>query len=603
MKADANSPSITQASGHPFLIPQRYIKYLKFCCTLLFFSIIVGCVKKEITIEPSDFAFITPRQGDSLESLAKEYLGTSSLAWRIKEFNGIQESVPDKELVIPLKPFRPGGLTAAGYQLVPVLSYHNFSKGRSNNKLTVSAHNFEEQMNYLKNENYHFLTPNQMLLFLEFGQVPRKSVIITIDDGWSSTYQIAYPILKKNAINATLFIPTNFIKSGTSKTLSWDQIRQMVNDRSVDIQCHGKSHQDLNTRKYGQSFAAYIDSIEKEVVHSKSVIYEKLGTPVTALAYPFGNTNPVVIEILTRNGYQTAFTVTRAGNPFFIQNLRLNRSMIYGSFKLPDFINNLKTFQSTIIDTLEPIDTLQTINEIAYQSPANYEAKSQWRTALLAWKLRRDWLIAHQGKPSSINRLARLDDSEELIKVAVYKVREIDAKIKNTAAKYFSEAMQANDSEKTDRLLLRTLLYNPDHQPALEQLKNNLKKRQLQKYWVKQNDTFKNIAMHLYQDKSKSVLIPFFNPTVIDNTDLLPGMKLILPTAAAVKAIKAAGGTRCRVPLTKPAKILAADYYAQANEYFSQDQISKAIASLKTAICLNPKHQQAIEMLGMLKAL
>ena len=603
MKVDEAPAPFTQSGLYASTTQKVSMGILKLCCALLVFSVIAGCIKKEEIKAPADFAFISPKQGDTLESLAQKYLGSSSLAWRIEEFNGIHQATPGKALVIPLKPFRQGGLTAAGHQLIPALSYHDFSKGRSNKKLTVSASDFEAQMNYLKSENYHVLTPDQLQLYLAFGQVPQKSVIITIDDGWASSYKIAYPILQKYGLNATLFIPTNFIKSSNPRKLSWDQLREMVNDRTIDIQCHSKSHKNLNAWKYGQSVASYIDLVEKEVVNSKKIIFDKLGTTSTSIAYPYGNTNPVAIEIIKQNGYQTAFTANRESNPFFIQNLRLNRSMIYGTFKLDRFIQNLNIFQDDPIDKIEPIDTLQSINEISYQRPADYELKAQWRTALLAWKLRRDWLITHQGDASIYNQLFGMNDNEELIREAENKVRELDAKTKNTAASYFSEAMQSNGSENADGLLLRTLLYNPNHQSALEKLKNNLNKQQLEKYWVKKKDTFKKIALHLYKDKSKSVLIPLFNPYVNSNADLQPGMKLILPSSSAFKIIKVGGNTKCRVVLTKPAIKLAEDYYTQAIDYFSQDEITKSIAKLKTVICLNPKHQQAIEMLDMLENL
>jgi len=53
---------------------------------------------------------------------------------------------------------------------------------------------------------------------------------------------------------------------------------------------------------------------------------------------------PWIIELLKKHGYRGAFTIKRGGNPFFIHNYRLNRSMIYGDFDLNQFEKNLTVF-------------------------------------------------------------------------------------------------------------------------------------------------------------------------------------------------------------------------------------------------------------------
>ncbi len=570
--------------------------------TLFLLSVLAGCVKEPIK-PPADFRFVQVKSGETLQSLAQTHLGSSSLAWRIAEFNGVSSVAPGRELIIPLHPFRPGGLTAVGHQLVPVLSYHNFTSGISHSKLTVSAEDFDAQMGYLQDHGFHVLSLDELLEYLRFGQIPQKSVLVTMDDGWISCYNVAYPILKKYGFNAVLFIPTNYIKPRSSRTLSWDQIREMVNDSTIDIQCHSKSHKDLNAMQHGESFATYLESVKNELVISKKIILEELGKQANALAYPYGNTNPVVMEILKQNGYTSAFTVKRAGNPFYMHNLRLRRSMIYGTFPLERFAENLEIYQDYPLENPEPIDIMNSISEITYGKPSEYEAKGQWRTALLAWKLRRDWLISHQDYASMDYKFANLTGSGDLLKEATQKVRELEAKILSLAAGFFSSANKTDDIGLAHQLLLRTLLYDPNHQPALEQLKNGWFNQQLVTYWVRNDDTLHKIARRIYHDSGKAVLIPLFNTGVDTDSDLLPGMKLMLPSVVALRDIKVDGSAQCHIVLTKPASQLAVDLFNQANELFNQDKVNAAIAKLRTAICLNPQLQQAIEMLDMLEHL
>jgi hypothetical protein len=62
------------------------------------------------------------------------------------------------------------------------------------------------------------------------------------------------------------------------------------------------------------------------------------------LAYPFGETNDLVVALMEKTGYRGGFTVERGGNPFFADRFRIRRSMIYGTFTLQEFESNLATF-------------------------------------------------------------------------------------------------------------------------------------------------------------------------------------------------------------------------------------------------------------------
>lgn len=289
--------------------------------------------------EFSDFIAVIAQPGDSFSSLALKYLKDPSLDWFISEFNGINSLNPGQEVIIPLHPYEKGGLTLKGYQTVPVISYHKFSKDKSDT-LTVKKSAFEEQMNFLKENGYRVITMDQFLDFLDFKRpLPKKSVVITIDDGWYSTYEIAFPILKKYAYPATLFVYTDLIFPGQN-TLSWDLLTEMSKN-GIDIQCHTKSHRNLDRRNNQESFRDYFVNVKKELTESAEIIQKRLNKQVRYLAYPYGDTNSLVIALLVKLGYRGAFTVERASNPFFVHPYRINRSMIFGTFSLKDFENNL----------------------------------------------------------------------------------------------------------------------------------------------------------------------------------------------------------------------------------------------------------------------
>ena len=330
---------------------EMYLKrkvIIRYC--MLITVLIIGCAGPRVMAPqvmtpqvPSarfpSFVAVTVQDGDTLSSLASGYLNDSSKDWLISDFNDVSSISPGQKLIIPLKYYDRGGLTLKGYQTVPILSYHKFSESKAD-KMTVTASAFEEQMKLLVDKGYRVITLDQLFDFLDYKiQIPRKSVVITIDDGWRSTYSIAFPILKKYRYPATLFIYSDLI-TGTKKTLDWDLINEMAGN-GIDIQCHTKSHRSLTSPAEKESFREYYDAIEQDLLDAAKTIKVKTNKDVKYLAYPFGNTNHLVIALLKRQGYRGGLTVKRDGNAVFVNDYRVNRSMIYGDFDLSQFEKSL----------------------------------------------------------------------------------------------------------------------------------------------------------------------------------------------------------------------------------------------------------------------
>jgi len=295
-------------------------------------------IEAPVRVYPEGVVLIA-QPGDTFSSIASKYLNDPALDWFIAEFNGIVFLKPGDPLVIPLPPVDMEKVTRTGVQRVPVLSYHRFSRDRAD-PMTIRANDFEEQMKYLKENGYQVIPMDLLFDFLHSKRpIPRKSVVITLDDNHYSIYEIAFPILKKYGYPATLFIYTDQITSG-GRGLSWNQLSEMAR-HGIEIQSHTQSHRNLTKRMGEESFRDYFESLRKELAESAAQIKKRLGQDVKYLAYPFGETNPLVIALLKKLGYQGAFTVERGGNPFFVHPYRIHRSMIYGNFNLQDFQRSL----------------------------------------------------------------------------------------------------------------------------------------------------------------------------------------------------------------------------------------------------------------------
>jgi peptidoglycan/xylan/chitin deacetylase (PgdA/CDA1 family) len=325
----------TVGGGHGKAPAVRVAVGLLFLVLLLFFSACGSGPQERIY---GDFLMVEAQADENLSTLAAKYLADPTKDWVIAEFNGITSVIPGQALIIPLKPLNLGGLELNGYQTVPVLRYRRFSK-ESSTKTRVSQANFEAQMNYLKTNGYRVITLDQLMRFLDFQDpIPVKAVVITIDGGWPSTRDIALPILKKYGFRATLFIATDLI--GQRDALTWQDIRYL-DKNGIDIQCLTKSYRDLATLRKDETFKAYWQNLETELLQSKALIQRNLNKECKYLAYPYGAANKLVIALVRKYGFWAAFTLKNNSNPFFVNNYLVGRSTIYGNDGLNQFKNNL----------------------------------------------------------------------------------------------------------------------------------------------------------------------------------------------------------------------------------------------------------------------
>lgn len=113
---------------------------------------------------------------------------------------------------------------------VTVLMYHRISKEIDNIDLSKKK-KFEEQMGHLS-ENYNVITFDKLVdCYKTKKKIPRNSVIITFDDGYKDNYEIAYPILKKYKLPATIFLTTGHINN--NELFWWDKIAYIINKTKI----------------------------------------------------------------------------------------------------------------------------------------------------------------------------------------------------------------------------------------------------------------------------------------------------------------------------------------------------------------------------------
>jgi peptidoglycan/xylan/chitin deacetylase (PgdA/CDA1 family) len=185
-------------------------------------------------------------------------------------------------------------------QYVPILMYHSIAefKGTGLEELYVSPENFEEQVRYLKENDYTLLTFER---WKDINNV-NKPVFITLDDGYKNNLN-AFKIFQKLKTEqfqpaATIFVVAGFI--GRSNRLSEEDLHTMSQSGLFSIQSHTMFHPDLTKSTNN----------EYELKTSKETLQRITGKPVIAFAYPYGFWNEKVLEE-TKQYYNFAVTVQR----------------------------------------------------------------------------------------------------------------------------------------------------------------------------------------------------------------------------------------------------------------------------------------------------
>jgi peptidoglycan/xylan/chitin deacetylase (PgdA/CDA1 family) len=171
---------------------------------------------------------------------------------------------------------------------LPILTFHTLDDRRS--VISFSPELFRRVLSRLQERGYRPLRLSEAAGYLHRGAVfPEKSLVLTFDDGYQTVYDVAFPVLQRYGMPATVFLtvgedkpafPDGCLPSLQGQPmLTWPQIREMQR-WGMDFGAHTLTHPDL-TRLPRQR-------AEAEILSSKSAIEHALGSTVECFAYPYG---------------------------------------------------------------------------------------------------------------------------------------------------------------------------------------------------------------------------------------------------------------------------------------------------------------------------
>jgi len=219
---------------------------------------------------------------------------------------------------------------------VPILMYHHVNDLPSDadevtRTWTVSRHDFETQMKWLLENEYHPVTLVAVADHLSQGvSLPSHPIVLTFDDGWDIGYSTVFPTLRKAGFVGTFFVYASGIDAGNpGGYMSWDQLREM-DQAGMEIASHTLTHPSLPGMP--------VEAQQREIAEPRRTLERCLGHQVFAFAYPFGKFDATTQQLVQKAGYRCAVGIEpgwtqRSDDLFAMRRIRVSYGDTLDTFK------------------------------------------------------------------------------------------------------------------------------------------------------------------------------------------------------------------------------------------------------------------------------
>ena len=254
------------------------------------------------------------------------------MAMKKQEFNALREIAIDNfsfEKVVDEieKVYSKQYVLKTKYE-IPVIMYHRVIEDKEENKgvhgTYITIENFKKHMKYLKDNGYKTITFEDLKNNKYKHRFDRgnKWVMLTFDDGYKDNYRNAFPILKNYNFKAVIYL------IGLLKYNKWDVDVKENPERKFSLMC---DEEILEMQNYGIEFGGHTmthprlsqiskEEALKEIKESQEILEKKLGKKMLCFAYPYGDRDKGVKEIVKELGYEFA-VATDSGDVTFDDDL------------------------------------------------------------------------------------------------------------------------------------------------------------------------------------------------------------------------------------------------------------------------------------------
>ena len=216
-----------------------------------------------------------------------------------------------------------------------VLMYHYFgaAPGADPEKLFVGEAMFTAQLDHLQRSGWRALSLSEYLAALDGAPTPRRSYLLTIDDGHESVGRLAAPLLRERGIPSVLFVcpglfgdRARWARAYPDEALSPAEQLSGLPPLGMELGVHGWDH----TRMVGMDDA----TLEVHVRRSREALATVTRVSARAFAYPFGTHDLAARTAVAAAGYDVAFAVAREHGRFAVDRVFVQSTDSLTAFKV-----------------------------------------------------------------------------------------------------------------------------------------------------------------------------------------------------------------------------------------------------------------------------
>ncbi|MBN2238744.1 MAG: polysaccharide deacetylase family protein [Dehalococcoidales bacterium] len=230
---------------------------------------------------------------------------------------------------------------------VRVLCYHKiYDLPRTKTymkSLNVSPAMFSRQMEHLFHKGYHVITLKDFAdIRKKNREIPKNTLVISFDDGYSDNYLNAFPIMKRYNYPPTVFLVTDYIgdtklfpfvalddKLTADSSRNFQYWRPLTKEEILEMQEAGAEF-GSHTRTHANLTALPVEAVSDELVKSKQYLEEFLGQPVVSFCYPYGAVSRAVRQRVAEAGYLCATGLSDELNTGETDLFDLHRTSVNG---------------------------------------------------------------------------------------------------------------------------------------------------------------------------------------------------------------------------------------------------------------------------------
>ncbi len=252
---------------------------------------------------------------------------------------------------------------------VPILLYHHIADS-GDPSTTTSAALLEEHFQAILQAGYTPVSLSQLEEFVTSGTpLPEKPVCITFDDGYTSNYTLAYPLLKKYNIPTTIFVVGIHVGKSTYRNtdipitphFGYLEAREMIASGLVDIQSHTYdlhrwAEHETETpvrvnilRLPGESLDDYRKMLSLDIHRSFATLEDGTGKAAKYFAYPGGRWSTESEEIIRACGAVMTFTTQTGAAQLTVGDKNslytVPRNTVRGDMSAGDILTMLEKMQ------------------------------------------------------------------------------------------------------------------------------------------------------------------------------------------------------------------------------------------------------------------